>query len=137
MNESAIVVGVHAMTLLFFIGSAVLWVPWVARNLHDVVRNPMGVLVIAFGVMGLLAAMNALYYGIARVMHDVFDISLWNQEWAFLIALIQAMASVGFLLSMVAQWRVRAMPAAQIKLQVVRAMLVGFALFSSVAFGLW
>ena len=137
MNESAIVVGVHAMTLLFFIGSAVLWVPWVARNLRDVVRNPMGVLVIAFGVMGLLAAMNALYYGIARVMHGVFGISLWNQEWAFIIALIQATASVGFLLSMVAQWRVRAMPAAQIKLQVVGAMLVGFALFSSVAFGLW
>lgn len=137
MGSSGMVVATHCVTLLAFAWVSWLWVPWLRRQMGELLRNPMGLIVLAFGALAWLAAASALYYGTARVLHYTAAVSLWTGAWAVVITAMQSAAPVALLLALMARWRTLGLGGAEVSRRAMLAVAAGASVWLGVAWVLW
>ena len=135
IEESALVVGTHVLSLSGFLYVACSWREWVARQFNDLFKTPIGLLLMACLVFSVMLAITAGWYGAARLLEPAID--LRTQEYAYLLTVLRGLAPLGFLLMMIARWRLEDRDPATVKRCTLVAVSVGAMIYIGTVAVLW
>lgn len=129
-------VAMHVVEIAGLIAASV-WLPWVSRNLREIMSSPVGLLLLACWCFALLIGAEALYYSGARYLHLQYAVDIRNDSFVFAIVGMRGIGLLGFLLMMIAHWRIEGLGSAAIRRRAYATIATGFGIFAAVSAILW
>ena len=129
-------VAMHVVEIAGLVGACV-WLPWLFRNIREIMSSPVGLLLLACFSFALLIGFEALYYSGARYLHLQYAVDIRNDNFVFAIVGMRGIGLLGFLLMMIAHWRIDGLGQAAIRRRVYATVATGFGIFAAVSAVLW
>ena len=136
IEESALVVGVHAVSLFGFTYAACSWRDWIRRQYRELLKSSIGLLLLACVCFSAALGFAAVWYGLDRAL-DPLGVHLRVDGYAVLLAVVRLMVPMGILLMMIARWRLDERSPEEVKRCTLIAVAVGAGIYAATVGVLW
>lgn len=103
VEEKALVVALNAVVFLCSMRVSWAYGSWFWRRHHRLASQRLGLLPLSVFWLSTAVALEALYYGTARVAMHVFNVNMW--AWSWPVNIIRMALITGALVHMIPYWK--------------------------------